>query len=410
VAVTIDDFGASFIHYLPGVIETLNNEVLAKKLTKGSVKRWEGSKLVKYVHVRRNGAINFVEDGGAIPPSARQGYQVAEAYRKFAVGSVGVTDGILNNASTTKHAAIRVVESELDGLMNGMKKFYNYFWTRDGTGVVTLLGATTSGATFTVDDARGLWDQNSYTILDTDGSTVHATFTTQSVARSYNNTLGSATVTPTASVAAGSQAADDYIVWGTGAYSSYNKALTGLDALIDDSASTFQGIDASQWTKYTSPVISSAGTLTPGLIRRMMSMLNQEGGALDGTMDIITTVWLCEKMDELYESAVRITPDTTTVGQSTPTFQSTMGTVRVNQDPDCPYGKMFFMDGSQVTHAVQKELHFRPVSNGGGGIFKRDDAMLRYTATAMEQSELFIEQRNRCGKIEGLTETVSSAF
>lgn len=414
MSVSISTFGASFIHYLPGVVKILNETVNAKRLTKGTAKKWEGSKLTKYVHVSRNGGINFVEDGGAIPPSGKQGYQPSDAYRKIVVGSVAVTDGILANASSTSHAAISVVDSELRGLMEGIRKFYNYFWTRAGDGIVTYMGATTSGATFTVDDARGLWDGTTYSILDaTTPATVHDTFTVQSIARAYSNTLYSATVTPAATLAASGQAENDLVVWGSGAYSSYNKALTGLDAGIDDAASTFQAINCATYTRYTSPVLSNSGTrraLTPQLVRRMLSMLVQEGGGEKLNIDVLGTIWLMEKFDEFYESAVRITPDTETTGTATPSFQSSAGKVRLHQDPDSPYGKLFFLRPEEVTFAKQKELHWRPVSNGGGGIFKRDDGMLRYTATAMEMSELFYEARNRCGKIEDLSETVGTAF
>jgi hypothetical protein len=414
MTVSIDTFGANFIHYMGGVIATLNDEVRAKKLTKGTVKNWEGSKLVKHVHVQRSNAIAFTTDGGAIPPSDQQDYVESEAYRKFVYGSVGITDGQLNNAKTSKHAAIKVVDSELRGMITGIKNFLNYFWTRDGTGVVTLVGATASGATFTVDDARGIWDGASYSILDaTTPTTVHDTFTVTSVARSYDNTLYSATVTPTATLAASGQAADDYIVWGTGQYRSYGRAITGLSAGIDDAASSFQGINAATYTRYTSPVLDNSGTrrdLTPGLIRRMLSMLTQESGKIANDMFVLGNVWLLEKFDEMYESAVRITPDTTTVGQSTPSFQSSMGKVAIEPDKDSPYGILFFVCPKEITYAVQKELHWRPQGDKNGSVFARDDGAGRYTATCMEQAELFYEQRNRSGRIEDLNETVGTAF
>ncbi len=411
MGVTIDNFGASLQHNLPGVIETLNNTVNAKKLTKGKVKKWQGSKLTKHVHVQRSSAISWAEDGGAITPSKKQSYEEAEAYRKFCTGQVGVTDGILNNASDTTYAARAVLESELRGMMTGVQKFYNYFWTRDGTGIVTLLGATVSGATLTVDDARGLWDGGTYTCLDAGTPTTeHFNFTMSKTARAYNNTLGSATITPSASVASASQAADDYIVWGQGAYKSYNRAITGLDAGIDDAASTFQGINASTYNRWTSPTLDAVGTLTPDVLRKMIGMIFQEGGKSTDGLTAVTEVWIANVMDAMFESAVRITPDTKVAGQATPTFQSTLGRIKIETDPDSPYGTIFLIDPSQISFAVQKELHWRPATNGGGGILARSDGSLRYTATFLEQSELFYEQRNRCGKMTGITETVGTAY
>lgn len=408
MSVSIDTFGASFIHYLPGVVQTLNKLVKAKKLTNGRMKKWEGKYLSKHVHVSRNGGLSWASDGGAISPAARQRYVESKAYRRFLPGKVQITDGMLDNAKTTRHAAIRVVESELRGLLNDMKKVLNFFWTRDGTGVVGLLGSTTNGATITMDDARGIWDNADYTILDTDGSTEHATFTASKVARAF--TSSEATVTPAASVASGSQAQNDYVVWGAGNYMSYNKAITGLDSGIDDASTTFQGLATSTYTRYTSPVISSVGVLQPDDLRQILAMIYQESGEEVGTMKCVTNTFGMLNMDAMFEGDVRITPDTKTVGTSTPYFQSTLGKIEFEHDPDSPYGKVFLFDPDEITLATQRDLSFRKNGHTDGSIFKRDDNALSYSATALMTCELFYEQRNKMGKLEGVTETKQSAF
>ncbi len=65
--VKIEDFGASFIKYLPKVTKTLNMTSVARKIPKGKMK-WSGAEHVeKVVHVGLNGAISFLEDGGNLP-------------------------------------------------------------------------------------------------------------------------------------------------------------------------------------------------------------------------------------------------------------------------------------------------------------------------------------------------------
>lgn len=414
--VSIGSFGASFIKYLPGVVQTLNNTTYVRTLPKGKMK-WEGDHLEWHIHTQRNKAVSYIEDGGAFPTPGQQSYVKATAYRKFVAGSVQLTDGILKNAATTKNAAISVVDSELTGMMDGIKKFSNFFWTRDGTGVVALLGQDLGGGNtvITVDDARGMWDGKEYEIRDaTTPTTIHTnSITVSSVARALTAN-DEASVTLTASEADGSKAAGDFIVWGTGNQSAYNRAITGLDALIDDAATTFQNVNTTTYPRYTSPVLDNSGTdraLTPALFRQMLAMIRQESGdAPPDGMDVITSVWGSINVEEMYESDLRLRSDDTVAGVAIASFQSTLGRVNVINDPDTPYGKMFFMAPQEITYAVQAELDWRR-DEPGGPIFKRNDQSAVYTATALEACELVLTgQRNKCGKIEDLAETKTTAY
>jgi hypothetical protein len=412
--VSIDTFGALMINYMRGVRKTLNNSTNARKIPKGTV-RWEGKNLQWFVHVGRNGAIASVADGGAFPTAGKQSYVEAKATRKNTIGSVQITDGLLNTASSTEKAAISAVESELTGLMDGIRKYENYFFTRDGTGVVTTLGATTSGSTITVDDARALWDGKDYEIRSTaaGNAVLVSSFTVSSVARSFNAS-NEAVVTPSASVASSGQADGSYIVWGSGSSSSWGRVFNGLDLLIDDSTSgTFQNVSTSTYPRYTSPVLSNSGTnraLTPSLFRQMLAMIKQESGDdPPNGMTVLTNIWQSVSVEEMYEGELRLRPDDTTFGVAASSFQSTLGKINIVTDPDCPYNKMFFLDPSEITFAVQAELDWRR-DGSGSPIFKRSDQSLNYTATALETNELIISQRNKCGKIEDLVETKSSAY
>lgn len=411
--VGIDDFGASFIHYLPGVVETLNNTTYARTLPMGEV-QWEGTNLEKYVHVRSNVAVTFTEDGGPVPTAGKQSYVASKAYRKFLVGSVKVTEGILDNAKTTKNAARTVVESELKGLLEFIRKFENYVFTRDGTGTIALLGSTASGATFTVNDARMLREGANFEIrTSAAGNAINNTFTVGSISRAFT-AANEATITPSATLAAGS-AQNDYIVWrGTGGVnqSMWGRAPTGLDALVDDNTGTFQNVNCTTYNRYTSPVLANGGTvrmLTPGLLRQLMAGVKAEGGAPDaGKWTLLGNVWQGINFEEMFEGEVRLTESSQVGGVEIASFQSTLGKVDIVTDPDAPYGKLFLVDMSQISRAVQHELDWRRQT--GGGIFQVLPNSLNQVATCMETYEYFIEQRNKCGKIEDLREVRSTAL
>jgi hypothetical protein len=407
--VSIENFGASFVKYLPGVRQTLNKEVNARNIPTGKLK-WSGTNIEFHVHVARNPGVSNIEDGGNFPVAGRNVFVPAKAYRKFVVGSVQCTDGALTNAATTENASISIVESELTGMIDAIRKYQNFSWTRDGTGIVATLGATTSGSTFTVSDARGLWDGKDYELRSASTGSVITTFTVSKTSRSFT-AAGEATVTPVSALASGGTTGD-YIVWGTGNGSAYNRAITGLDALIDDSLTTFQNVNCATYPRYTSPVLSNSGVaraLTPSLFRQMLAALKQESGSSPEGVTVLTNTFGSISVEELYEGDLRITPDTTTAGVAIASFQSALGRINIMTDSDFPYSKMMFLAPEEITYAVQAELDWRRDAPGTA-IFKRSDTFAGFTATALETSELVVEQRNKLGKIEDLAETKSTAY
>ena len=403
--VSISDFGASFIDYLPGVTETLNNTVTMRKYARKD-HVWEGQNISFFVHLARNIGVGNIEDGGAFPVANKQDYAEARAYRRFLVGSVQITDGALANAATSKRAAIDVVTSELKGMLEGMGKYEEFMSYRDGTGVVGRLGTDVAGTTWGITDARLIWDKQAYEIHGTLG-TSRGTVTVSSVARALDANSQFA-VTSSAALPAGS-VANDFVVW-PGAV---NRAISGLQLMVDDATGTFQNISVTNNPRYTSPVLDNAAVnrpLTPTLFRRTLAMIKQESGGVEPVkgLTVITNNWQGVEVEELYEPDLRITPDTSEVGVNAPRFHSSFGTITIETVHDAPFNTMFFVDFDQIFRATQKELDWR--RDKAGGIFQRSDQSAVWRATAMEICEYFIKQRNRCGRIEDLSETASTAY
>lgn len=405
--VGISDFGASFIDYLPGVTETLNNTVTMRKYARNDY-NWEGANISFFVHVARNHGVGNIEDGGAFPVADKQDYQEARAFRRFLVGSVQITDGALANAATSKRAAVDVVTSELRGMLEGMAKYEEFMSYRDGTGVVGLVGTDVTGTTWGATDARLIWDGQTYDIRTAAAiGTLRGTVTITSVARALDANSQFA-VTSGAALPAGT-AATDFIVW-PGAV---NRAISGLDLLVDDATGTFQNINVTTYPRYTSPVLDNSTVnrpLTPTLFRRMLAMVKQESGGSEPVkgLTVITSNWQGIEVEELYEPVLQITPDTKSVGVNAPKFHSSFGTITIETTHDAPFNTMYFVDFSQIYRAVQKELDWR--RDKAGGIFQRSDQSAVWRATALESCEYFIKQRNRCGKIEDLAETIGTAY
>ena len=407
--VNIGNVGLTFTRFLDGVVETLNHTSKARSLVRQEDK-WTGSHIEGKIHTARSTAIGYVEDGGAFPTADKQDYATYQATRKFTVGSVQITDGAMATAAKSPNVARDVVTSEVKGLMNNILKFENGFFFRDGTGTVaTLTDGQSASATsdVRVDDARMLWDGGTYNMFPSGLGTKDGDVTISNVESALHSS-GDALINLSGSGLPALTASSDVLVWN----GCVNRAITGLDKLIDDSASTFQNINVANYPRYASTVLGNSGTkrdLTPSLFRQMLASIQQKSGSerpSDG-LTVLCDSWQAINVEELYEGELRLTPESKVGGLAVAAFQSALGRVDIMVDTDCLHNKMFFCDFSKIYRAVQKQLGWR---REGGSIFKRSDVSGVYTATAIEIAEMYIKERHTCGKIEDLNDNKATAY
>lgn len=406
--VNIGDVGLTFTRYLQGVVETLNQKSKLRQLVRRDDK-WTGSNIEGRVHTARNSGIGYVEDGGAFPVPDKQDYQTYKAYRKFLVGSVQLTDGVMATAAKGKNVARDVITSEIKGMMTGLMKYENGMMYKDGTGAVTTLYDNTLASSVTdvtVYDARMLWDGVKFEIRDSAAiGTLHGSSTVSNVEQATSSNL--AVVNFASGETVSGVAAGDYVVW-PGAV---NRAITGLDKLVGDSG-TFQNINTATYPRYTSFVMDNSGSnrdLTPSLFRQLLAGIMHKSGSdkPDDGLTVMTNAWQAINVEELYEGELRLSPSDKTGGFAVTSFQSALGRIDIIVDTDAPYNKIFAVDLSKVYRAVQKDLAWR---RQGGSIFKRSDTSGVWTATAMEICELYIKERNTSGKIADLNQTTVNAY
>lgn len=393
--VNIGNVGLTFTNYISDVVETLNHKSKARSLVRQN-NNWKGANLEGRLHTARSTAIGNVEDGGAFPVADKQDYQAWKAYRKFTVGSIQLTDGVMATAGKSKHVARDVISSEVQGLMKNILKYENGMFFRNGDGSVATLQTGSSGTTLLVDNARMLWDGGVFQVYDSTLATNYGNITITSTASSPT-AAGYATVTCSTLP---DSTAGNLIVWN----GSLNRAITGLRSLIDDTATTFQNVAVGTYPHYASFVISNSGTareLTPQLFRQMLAGIKQKSGdeRPSSGLTVLASHWGGIEVEELYEGELRLTPQTKVAGLAIASFQSTLGRVDVMTDSDCPYDKMYFADFSKIYRGVQKPLGWR---RQGGSIFKRSDVAGVWTATAMEISELYIKERHTSGRIDDI--------
>ena len=402
VGAAIQDLTTLFIDYRPGFVNLLNDRVLARKLAVGKDYKWEGDYVLKKLQISRHTGLTMGEDGMALPPAGIPTMIDSKAYRRFFAAKVQVTDGALNTATSDKNAAKSTAKLLLSDIATAAQKFQNFMLTRDGTGAVANVHDF-SGTTLTVDDARGLWRNQWYTVRNASNA-IQGTFQVTRV--TLSPTAGRATVTVSGMPSSYTKAAGDYVTWGKDYWEVYNTAYTGLDALIANTG-TLQGISTTNYPEWQSLVYTtSSGTQSQStrLFREMLAGIFQLGGAEKVSLFNLTSVWDMIQFEELWEGEVRITPQAKVAGIVAPMFHSQFGNVMPYTDADAPYGTMFFVDLREITRAVQKDLDWR--KNEGGGILTKSDTHQVWHGDMSECAEFMIDNRRRCGKIENLTNSI----
>jgi hypothetical protein len=418
--VNIDNVGLTFTHYIQGVVDTLQQKSKLRSMLRNDHK-WSGSHVEGRVHVARSTAVGNVEDGGAFPVADKQDYATYKAYRKFTVGSIQLTDGVMATAKEGKDVAKGVLTSEVKGMMTGILKYENGMLYRDGTGSLCQISDASIGASDTavrVTDARMLWEGLTVQVYSNSGgapSTLRGSMKVLNVTEEPNSdgtfTVNFDTSGPYSGVIGSSgvsAATTDHLVWNN----SINRAVTGLDKLIDDAATTFQNVNVSTYPRYSSLVLDNSGAnraLTPSLFRKMLAGIHQKSGSElpNSGLTVLCNAWQAINVEELYEGELRLAPSDKTGGLSVAAFQSSLGRINIQVDLDCLHNKMFFVDLSKIHRAVQQELQWR---KQGDSIFLRSDVSGIHTATAIEISELFIKERFTSGKIEDLSQDPASAY
>lgn len=413
--VNISNVNTLFLRYLPGAVETMNHESKGRAMFQ-NIDNWTGDQIDWRVHVRRSGAIGATSDGGAFSTPAAQVYATAKAGRKFMQGQIQLTDGVMAAAAKSKNVAVDVVESETRGLMRELMKLENGLLYGDGTGIMATAQSTESSFAGTYDDARFLWEGVAYDVVNASGtkvagdgtSTPSIVVSTVTEAPTSSNTFTMTRTDNGLADASIDASTDKYIVW----KNSYNLCPTGLDAMVDDAAVTFQNVAVGTYPRYKSLVLANSGTkrdLTPTLFRQTLAGLFQKSGneRPSGGLITLTNSWQSINVEEMYEGELRLTPDATVAGLPVASFKTTLGRVDIVVDSDAKYGKMFFVDRSKIKRAVQRPLSWR---RDGGQIFKRSDVAGVHTATCLEVFEYYILERHTSAKIEDLSESPATAY
>lgn len=361
------------------------------------------------------------------------GYKVFNA-------NVQVTDVALalakGDATSFRSASEHLIRSAVSQSMRA-REVMHYL---DGSGIVgTINGTVTAGTTaLTVNgyDAvvafqstdrtsinAGIWAGAIYDIVDQTTLLVKGQITIANQNDPITSgTLGSFTLASPgfpAGVASG-----DLLCWA----GSYGLVYNGLSALIDNDVSgTFQGITFASDTlakAWISTVQTNGGTLrtlTPSLFIRSLQggfekMANSgDNGYSAANLEVLANPALAEQFMGMYQvtgaaansaatsaspNLVRLTPESTKVGNSAMTMTTPFGDIKLNMKNNCPQQVVFGVDYSQLGFIQSQALDWRP---GVSNMFTPSQVASVRTAQMYEVGECFVFDRRGMFKISDLT-------
>lgn len=261
---TITDILKNF--YLGPIRDQLDNKVVLYAQVKKSSKEVVGTQVVLPVHTNRNWGVLAGGTGGnaTLPGARRQGWDSAQFATKDIYGRIEIRGKTIRATKTDKGAFVRVVKSEMEGMINDLSNYINIMMYLDTTGVLTQINGVATSATQTVDSTQYLEEQmlldigsNQDAVISTINSDTEITLSA-SITTADNDNIRIANV-------------------------SSGNELNGLD-LITRNSGSLQGIDGDAvtiWRGNSRGTAGSPAVLTERQLQQVQDDCEKRGGKID---------------------------------------------------------------------------------------------------------------------------------
>lgn len=389
--------------YESGVNDQLQSEITALKRIENStegVTHEVGGKYVRFpVRTQRNHGIGARNENEALPIPRTQSYASAQVKLKYLYGSLEMTGQTLELADKNFQAFASALDSEVNGLKEGLRKDLArqvYGTTKGVMATATAVGTTT---TFLLPDNQAMYMEiGMFVDIFTSADAVRVADT---VITNITSAAGVTTLT-FAPAAGANTAVGDYIVRDN----AVNKEITGLGSIVQSSGIIYN-IDPASTPVWVSSVDANAGVnraLTEGLMINMVDTIRRKGGGAPTV--IFTSLGVRRSYFNLLVQQRRMTnTQEFTGGFKGLAFVTDTGEIPVIADVDCPGNVMLFVN--------EKEL--KVYEAGPWGFMDRDGSKWQrvitaagtfdaYDATMFKYMEFATHRRNAHGRLSDLTE------
>lgn len=364
-----------------------------------------GGKYVRFAtRIRRNHGIGARLEREALPVGRQNRYMDAQVPLKYLYGSIDLTGQMFELATKEPQAFSNLVDEEVKGLTEGLKKDFNrqVYGTNTGIIAVAVTGTTTTLVNTNPGALQYVEVGMVVDVIDSNGSTVNTTAAhVQSVNLSTGTVTLSANEDGTGAITA--VAVNDFLVRN----GNLGREITGFSQFIDSTGSVYN-IDASTTPVWSSAEIAVGGTLSEGVMIELADRIYVNGG------DNISVGFCSLGVRRAYFQLLaqfRQTVNTTkyTGGFTGLAFTTDEGDIPIVHDVDCQPGTMYFVSEKELTLFEPQDWDWM---DRDGSMWQRvittSGNLDAYQATMFKYCELATTRRNAHGKLTGVTEPTPS--
>lgn len=384
--------------YEPKIQDQLQNDMVALKRIEKTGDGIEtdavGGKYATFpIHVRRNQGIGARNELEALPTPGQQGYTSARIGLKYLYGSMRLTGQAMKLGETKPQAFASILDEEVNGLREDVKKDQNRQVYGDGSGAVGTCSAIGAGnaAIFTWTG----WFQLGMQVDIIDGTTLgNPTPTVKASNRQIT------AITPTGVTFDGATQAtaigDIFVRTGN-----VNREWSGLGVIIKNSG-TFQNIDPTVEPLWKAQVDSNAGVNRPiseGLILLQNDIIRTNGGSITV---MLMNLGVRRAYFNLLSQQRRYNNTTEFAGGFKGlAFTTDQGDVPMVVDPDAPPNRIYGLNEKAITLYREADWSFM---DEDGSRFSRVSGFDAYDATLFQYSNLGTKRRNTHFLLSDITE------
>jgi len=371
--------------YKPVIIDQMNTRVnpFYARIEKNSEEVF-GSTIKMAMRYGVNGGVgNRAEDGDLPSPNNRK-YKQAEYETKNLFGTLRITEKSIRASASSAGAFTKLLETELDGLMQDAKINFGRQLFGDGTGKLATTAAVTSQTTIGVDSVQYLIEGQVVDILDQTGETVKVS------AREITSVDRATKTISIAGDAVTTLATDIIAING-----SYGLELTGLGKIFATSG-TIYGLDRATYKWLIPTITTSIGIISDIKIKKGF---HEAEIVADSTPDFILTSHGVERSYYEYLETTKRNINTMklTGGYSAISFDNKP----LVSDKFCPAGNMYLLNSADFILHQMGEWDWL---DRDGSIFKQTANKAAWDAVLVKYGDLGCRKPIGQVQLTGITE------
>jgi hypothetical protein len=344
--------------YLPPVVEQLNNEVLFLQRLETRDQEIFGNQAIVPLHTTRSGRIGSRGENEQLPQSGAQGYDRAVYDLKYHYGGVRVTGPAMAKTASEAGSFLQVLQGELDGIRNDLRRDVARQVYSDGTGIISDLAVNT-GVTVLVLGTLGYEALSKGQLFIGQFIDIGTAANPVSVASNREildvSLATSSTSTITISGANVTTAVTDKVFQqGAAIAGSISREMDGLQKLVSTSANTVGGInEASAGKGYWKPIRdATGGALSKDALTKAFAKVNIAGGNVSL---MIGSYGMQRALFNLLQAQVQYIEPLNLKGGFKALEYMQQPFVA---DRDAPWGKIYFLDERFLKVFSNRDWHF----------------------------------------------------